>query len=85
MIKNFNCLVCFEGHGWNNIFMVKSPSGVVKKLNCNGKWDTFSPELLALVTKYMRAKNTEYAWNSYPCYPEILSLDLLKEFKTLCE
>jgi len=54
--------VSFKGHDWNNIFTVKSPTGGVVRLRCNGRWHAFSKGLLELIQGYHTASADEYRW-----------------------
>jgi hypothetical protein len=82
--KSCPCLVAFQGFAWRNEFRVQSQrTGKTLVLNCNGKWDRFSPALAALIGKYHNAHYEDFPWSSHPKHPEMLSAKLLREIMAL--
>ena len=58
-MANYKCKVSFDGYDWRNIFVVQSPTGKRIYLECNGKWDDMSSELLEMVNKYQWCKEQD--------------------------
>ena len=60
-----NVEVMFQGYGWRNVFTMRSPTGRSVTLNCNGRWDEMSKELLDLVSRFHYPHVDTYRWGDW--------------------
>ena len=76
------CKISFQGHDWRNVLAVRSPTGKTLRVQCNGRWGSMSPELLALVRRYNQDADAP-RWSSMPTHPEVLSYAVMAEIARL--
>jgi hypothetical protein len=77
VMKTAQVRVSFDGADWRNLFTMQSPTGRSVTLDCNGKWDKMSGELLSLINKYQFADAAETPWRA-EC-EETVTYDMMAE------
>ena len=86
MKKTAKVKVAFEGTDRRNEFRMKSPTGRVVTLHCNGKWNLMSPELHRLIMKYRFCGMTRPCftpWGDRPEHEEVVTYNLMLELLEL--
>ena len=74
------CLVAFQGFGGRNEFRVKSPTGRIVTLRCNGLWDAMSLGLRLFIADYQADVDR---WSSRPTRSETLTFVMMAEIARL--
>lgn len=73
--------IMFEGKDWYGIFKMKSPTGKVKSIRCNGRWRRFSQELVDLIASLDSAMPEEYRWGTWKSV--LVPIRIMEEVKDL--
>lgn len=80
-MKTAEVHVSFDGSDWRNRFTMRSPTGRVVTLYCNGKWSKMSRELRRLVNKYQFADAADTPWGT--ARKETVTYDVMAEILRL--